>query len=99
MYVHLYLLHMRSAAALAACDRVGCADMLIPKWTLFSQTILPLSALFSASLILSNMAYVHLSVSFVQMLKVCTTCVALACHGFRHGIGLMSPRARWEVHI
>ena len=40
------------------------------QWLLFSQTILPLSALFSASLILSNMAYVHLSVSFVQMLKV-----------------------------
>ncbi|KAI9633697.1 triose-phosphate transporter family-domain-containing protein [Dioszegia hungarica] len=38
-------------------------------WTLWSRTILPLSLLFSASLILSNMAYVYLSVSFVQMLK------------------------------
>lgn len=40
------------------------------QWTLWSRTILPLSLLFSASLILSNMAYVYLSVSFVQMLKV-----------------------------
>lgn len=42
------------------------------QWNLWSKTILPLSLLFSASLILSNMAYVYLSVSFVQMLKVCS---------------------------
>ncbi|RSH82204.1 hypothetical protein EHS25_006137 [Saitozyma podzolica] len=33
------------------------------------RIILPMAVLFSASLILSNVAYVHLSVSFVQMLK------------------------------
>lgn len=34
------------------------------------QIILPMAVMFSLSLILSNIAYVHLSVSFVQMLKV-----------------------------
>ena len=40
------------------------------QWNVYRWTIIPLSILFSASLILSNVAYVHLSVSFVQMLKV-----------------------------
>jgi hypothetical protein len=34
------------------------------------QIMLPMAVMFSLSLILSNIAYVHLSVSFVQMLKV-----------------------------
>jgi hypothetical protein len=34
------------------------------------RTILPIGALFSGSLILSNFAYLSLSVSFIQMLKV-----------------------------
>lgn len=36
----------------------------------YTTAILPLGVLFSASLVLSNTAYVYLSVSFVQMLKV-----------------------------
>lgn len=38
-------------------------------WSIWLRTIIPLSLLFSASLILSNIAYDYLSVSFVQMLK------------------------------
>lgn len=35
----------------------------------FVKSILPISLLFSGSLILSNKAYLYLSVSFIQMLK------------------------------
>jgi hypothetical protein len=42
------------------------------------QIILPMAVMFSLSLILSNIAYVHLSVSFVQMLKVSQRCRAPA---------------------
>ncbi|KZV98117.1 TPT-domain-containing protein [Exidia glandulosa HHB12029] len=36
---------------------------------MFLRSILPIGVLFSGSLILSNMAYLHLSVPFIQMLK------------------------------
>ncbi|KAH7097344.1 TPT-domain-containing protein [Auriculariales sp. MPI-PUGE-AT-0066] len=36
---------------------------------MFLRSILPIGVLMSASLILSNMAYLHLSVAFIQMLK------------------------------
>ncbi|ORY25478.1 triose-phosphate transporter family-domain-containing protein [Naematelia encephala] len=38
-------------------------------WLTYLRTVVPLSIFFSISLVLGNMAYVHLSVSFVQMLK------------------------------
>jgi hypothetical protein len=37
---------------------------------MFIQSILPIGLLFSGSLILSNTAYLYLSVSYIQMLKV-----------------------------
>jgi len=37
---------------------------------MYIRSIVPIGALFSGSLILSNMAYLSLSVSFIQMLKV-----------------------------
>lgn len=37
---------------------------------MYIRSILPIGALFSGSLILSNMAYLSLSVAFIQMLKV-----------------------------
>lgn len=37
---------------------------------LYKKTILPIVILFSLSLIGGNLAYLHLSVSFIQMLKV-----------------------------
>jgi hypothetical protein len=39
---------------------------------MFLRSILPISLLFSGSLILGNLAYLHLSISFIQMLKVCS---------------------------
>lgn len=36
------------------------------------RSILPIGLLFSASLILSNTAYLYLSVAYIQMLKVVT---------------------------
>lgn len=41
-------------------------------WDRWARSILPIGALFSASLIFSNMAYLTLSVSFIQMC-VCST--------------------------
>jgi hypothetical protein len=38
---------------------------------MFVRSILPIGLLFSGSLILSNTAYLYLSVSYIQMLKVC----------------------------
>jgi len=38
---------------------------------MFVRSILPIGLLFSASLILSNTAYLYLSVAYIQMLKVC----------------------------
>ena len=39
---------------------------------MFVRSILPIGLLFSASLILSNTAYLYLSVAYIQMLKVRT---------------------------
>jgi len=38
---------------------------------MFVKSILPIGLLFSGSLVLSNTAYLYLSVSYIQMLKVC----------------------------
>lgn len=40
----------------------------------YIRSILPIAVLFCGSLILSNKAYLYLSVSFIQMLKVSPTC-------------------------
>ncbi|KNZ62735.1 hypothetical protein VP01_1228g5 [Puccinia sorghi] len=47
-------------------------------WHRWFRSILPIGALFSASLIFSNMAYLTLSVSFIQMLKAFTSVAVLA---------------------
>ena len=44
---------------------------------MFLRSILPIGLLFSASLILSNTAYLHLSVAYIQMLKVRSLSVVL----------------------
>jgi len=49
----------------------GAKDVKMTK-ELFVRSILPVGVLFSASLILSNRAYLHLTVSFIQMLKAFT---------------------------
>lgn len=48
-------------------DAVDDDPMTFDVW---SKAIPPLAIMFSTSLILGNIAYMHLSVSFVQMLKV-----------------------------
>jgi len=47
----------------------GAKDIHITK-DMFVRSILPIGILFSASLILSNTAYLYLSVAYIQMLKV-----------------------------
>jgi hypothetical protein len=48
----------------------GAKDVHVTK-EMFMRSILPIGLLFSASLILSNTAYLYLSVAYIQMLKVC----------------------------
>lgn len=48
-------------------DGLSDVEMTFDRWT---RNILPIGALFSGSLVFSNMAYLTLSVSFIQMLKV-----------------------------
>ena len=47
----------------------GVKDVNMSK-DMFLRSILPIGLLFSASLILSNTAYLYLSVAYIQMLKV-----------------------------
>jgi hypothetical protein len=47
----------------------------------FTRSILPIAILFSGSLILSNKAYLHLTVSFIQMLKVRVCPLIHPCRG------------------
>ncbi|MBW0562169.1 hypothetical protein O181_101884 [Austropuccinia psidii MF-1] len=47
-------------------------------WNTWFRSILPIGALFSASLIFNNIAYLTLSVSFIQMLKAFTSVAVLA---------------------
>lgn len=49
-------------------DGLKDVEMTSERWY---RNIVPIGALFSGSLVLSNMAYLTLSVSFIQMLKVC----------------------------
>lgn len=46
------------------CDGVNDIDM---SWGLWRRTIVPIGALFSCSLIFNNLAYLSLSVPFIQM--------------------------------
>ena len=48
----------------------GAKDVHLTK-DMFVRSILPIGLLFSASLILSNTAYLYLSVAYIQMLKAC----------------------------
>ncbi|KAG0142198.1 hypothetical protein CROQUDRAFT_243341 [Cronartium quercuum f. sp. fusiforme G11] len=60
-------------------------------WDRWAKSILPIGALFSASLIFSNMAYLTLSVSFIQMLKAFTSVAVL---GMSILMGLEKPNRR-----
>jgi hypothetical protein len=56
----------------------GTKDVRMDKAT-FVRRILPIGVLFSGSLILSNTAYLYLSVSYIQMLKVRTRPYSVPC--------------------
>lgn len=49
---------------------------------MFLKSILPIGLLFSGSLILSNTAYLYLSVSYIQMLKVSYSFLSILCDGW-----------------
>ncbi|KAK4049312.1 hypothetical protein OIV83_004249 [Microbotryomycetes sp. JL201] len=52
-------------------------DKIEMSWDRWYRNIVPIGALFSASLIFSNLAYLTLSVSFIQMLKAFTSVAVL----------------------
>jgi len=63
---------------------------------LFVRSILPIGVLFSGSLILSNQAYLHLSVAFIQMLKAFNpVAILLISFAFR----LQEPNRRLVVIV
>lgn len=65
---------------------LNSVEMTMDRWT---RNILPIGALFSGSLVFSNMAYLSLSVSFIQMLKAFTP-VAVLVISFAFGLKQMS---------
>ncbi|KAL7006547.1 hypothetical protein EMMF5_003968 [Cystobasidiomycetes sp. EMM_F5] len=65
-------------------------------WDRWLKNIVPIGALFSASLIFSNMAYLTLSVSFIQMLKAF---VSVAVLGMSVLMGLEVPTKRTLVIV
>lgn len=67
-------------------DGLRDVEMTSERWY---KNILPIGALFSGSLVLSNMAYLTLSVSFIQMLKAFTP-VAVLLISFAFGLKQMS---------
>ncbi|ORY69271.1 triose-phosphate transporter family-domain-containing protein [Leucosporidium creatinivorum] len=60
-------------------------------WDRYIRNIVPIGALFSASLVFSNLAYITLSVSFIQMLKAFTS-VAVLGMSVLAGLEKMNPR-------
>lgn len=67
-------------------DGLSTVEMTFDRW---SRNILPIGALFSASLVTSNMAYLTLNVSFIQMLKAFTP-VAVLLISFSFGLKQIS---------
>ncbi|KAK4055190.1 hypothetical protein OIV83_000470 [Microbotryomycetes sp. JL201] len=60
-------------------------------WERYFKNIVPIGALFSASLVFSNLAYITLSVSFIQMLKAFTS-VAVLGMSVLFGLEKLNPR-------
>lgn len=76
-----------------SCRECSVAQMTMDRWL---KSIVPIGALFSASLIFSNMAYLTLSVSFIQMLKAFTSVAVL---GMSVVMGLETPTQRTLVIV
>lgn len=45
----------------------------------YLKAIMPIAILYSLSLVCGNLAYLYLSVSFIQMLKVCFPLLSVKC--------------------
>ncbi|KAJ3006049.1 hypothetical protein HKX48_000332 [Thoreauomyces humboldtii] len=73
-------------------------DAIQMDWTTWFKAVVPIGALFSATLILSNMAYLYLSVSFIQMLKA-TTPVAVLLMSWCAGTEKPNLDVFWKVSI
>ncbi|PRP86798.1 hypothetical protein PROFUN_05015 [Planoprotostelium fungivorum] len=75
---------------------VSDVDMSWKKW---SQSVLPIAVCFSGSLIMSNVSYLYLTVSFIQMLKAFNlVCVMLI--GALFGLDKLTPRSiGWGVVV
>ncbi|KAH8926099.1 TPT-domain-containing protein [Atractiella rhizophila] len=71
-------------------------DSVQMSWDRWFRSIVPIGALFSASLIFSNMAYLTLTVSFIQMLKAFTSVAVL---GMSVLFGLETPNRRTLVIV
>ncbi|KAJ3023481.1 hypothetical protein HKX48_002908 [Thoreauomyces humboldtii] len=69
----------------------GVDSVLLDNATYF-KAIVPIGAFFSASLIFSNLAYLHLSVAFIQMLKATTPVAVLLC-----GWTLGTDKPNWGI--
>lgn len=63
-------------------------------WTysLNRRAIVPIGVMFSLTLICGNLAYLTLSVSFIQMLKVCTTILVSQPHVTDYSPFRLQPR-------
>ncbi len=63
---------------------------------IYLRAVVPIGVFFSASLILSNIAYLYLSVSFIQMLKA-TTPMAVLLAGW--GLGVSQPTLKQAANV
>lgn len=65
---------------------------------LYLRAVVPIGVFFSASLILSNVAYLYLSVSFIQMLKA-TTPMAVLLAGWALGVSQPTTKQMANVSV
>lgn len=74
----LTMLHMIFASLVTWSLRfTGIVSTKLVPWATYRRLFIPIAILFTFSLILSNYAYMYLSVSFIQMMKASTPIVVL----------------------
>ncbi|KAI9144889.1 triose-phosphate transporter [Paraphysoderma sedebokerense] len=65
-------------------------------WETYLRSVVPIGVFFSGSLIFNNLAYLHLSVAFIQMLKATTPIVVLV---FSFMSGLKEPNLKLFLNV
>ncbi|KNE64845.1 hypothetical protein AMAG_10180 [Allomyces macrogynus ATCC 38327] len=65
-------------------------------WTKYMRSVVPIGLFFSGSLIFNNIAYLYLSVSFIQMLKATTPIVVLT---LSFATGLKEPNMQLFLNV